>query len=107
RRERRLHVRRGSDLLTPYRGRTEQNLAAAFREARHDRAVLMIDEVDSFLRDRREARHSWEVTGVNEMLTQMETFSGIFIACTNLVAGLDTAAPRRLDIKVRMDYLTA
>lgn len=102
-----LHVRRASDLLSPYLGMTEQNLAAAFREARHDRAVLMIDEVDSFLRDRREARHSWEVTGVNEMLTQMETFPGIFIASTNLVAGLDPAALRRFDLKVRMDYLTA
>ena len=34
----------------------------------------MIDEIEGFLQDRREAKHNWEVTGVNEMLTQMEVF---------------------------------
>ena len=48
---------------------------------------------------------SWEVTEVNEMLTQMESFSGIFIASTNLVEGLDQAALRRFDLKVKLDYL--
>ena len=49
--------------------------------------MLLLDEVDSFLQDRRQARQSWEVTLVNEMLTQMETFHGIFIASTNRLDG--------------------
>ena len=61
--------------------------------------------MDSFLQDRRGAQHSWKVTQVNEMLTQMEGFAGVFIASTNLMGGLDPAALRRFDLKVRLDYL--
>ncbi len=100
-----LQVKRASDLLSPYLGMTERNLAMAFREAGREGALLMIDEVDSFLRDRKEAQRPWEATQVNEMLTQMESFPGIFIASTNLMGGLDPAALRRFDIKIRMDYL--
>ncbi len=76
-----------------------------FREAEQEGAVLLLDEVDSFLQDRGSAQRSWEVSGVNEMLTQMESFSGVFIASTNLMAGLDTAALRRFDIKLAFGYL--
>ena len=75
-------VRRASDLLSCWVGATEQNIARAFEEARKDDAVLLIDEADSFLQDRRGAGHSWEVTQVNEVLTQMENFEGVFIATT-------------------------
>ena len=67
--------------------------------------MLLIDEVDSFLQDRREAQRGWEVSLVNEMLTQMESFPGVFIASTNLMDGLDQAALRRFDLKVKFDYL--
>lgn len=50
-----LHVRRTSDLLSPYVGETEQNLAHMFRAATNDGAVLLLDEADSFFRDRRGA----------------------------------------------------
>ncbi|MCK9245957.1 MAG: ATP-binding protein [Anaerolineaceae bacterium] len=103
--DRPLLVKRGSDLLSMWIGGTEKNLAAAFREAESEGAVLLIDEVDSFLQDRRHARHSWEITAVNEMLTCMETFEGLFIATTNLVDGLDQAALRRFDLKLHFGYL--
>lgn len=67
----------------------------------------MIDEVDSFLSDRRGAQHSCEVSMVNKMLTQMESFSGVFIASTNLMDGLDQAALRRFDLKAKFDFLTS
>lgn len=101
-----LKVKRASDLLSPFIGMTEKNLASAFGEAEQEGALLLIDEVDSFLRDRKEAQRSWEVTQVNEMLTQMEAFPGIFIASTNLMDGLDPAALRRFDAKIRLGYLT-
>ena len=100
-----LLVRRASDLLSKWVGGTEKNLRNAFREAEQERAVLLIDEVDSFLQDRRGAQRSWEVSGVNEMLTQMESFAGVFIASTNLMDGLDQAALRRFDLKIRFDHL--
>jgi SpoVK/Ycf46/Vps4 family AAA+-type ATPase len=86
-------------------GGTEKNIANAFEEAREEGAVLVFDEVDSFLQDRRNAQRSWEVTQVNEMLVQMENFEGIFIATTNLMSGLDQASLRRFDMKLEFKYL--
>lgn len=103
--DRPLVVKRGSDLTSMWVGETEKLIAAVFRRAEAERAVLLIDEVDSFLQERRGAKHSWEVTQVNEMLTQMEGFGGIFIASTNLMDGLDEASLRRFDLKVRFDFL--
>ncbi len=103
--DRPLLVKRGSDLISPWVGGTEHNLAAAFEEARDEKAVLLIDEADGFLQDRARARNSWEITGVNELLTQMEAFDGVFVASTNLVESLDAAALRRFDFKIRFDFL--
>ena len=100
-----LLIKRASDLLSMFVGGTEQCIAEAFAQAQADEAILLIDEVDSFLQDRRESKHSWETTQVNEMLTQMEGFEGIFIASTNLLRGLDAASLRRFDLKVQFDYL--
>ena len=98
-------VKRASDLISPYIGESEKAIARAFRDAEKDRGLLLIDEVDTFLQDRRGAQRSWEVSLVNEMLTQMESFSGVFIASTNLMNGLDQAALRRFDLKVKFDFL--
>lgn len=103
----RLLVRRASDLMSMWVGETEKNMAQAFQAARDEDAVLLIDEVDSFLQDRRGAQRGWEVSQVNEMLTQMETFDGLFVASTNLMDGLDPAALRRFDLKIRFAALRA
>lgn len=100
-----LLVKRASDLMSMWVGENEKNIAAAFEEAHQDGALLLIDEVDSFLQDRRGAKARWEASLVNEMLTQMESFSGVFVASTNLMAGLDQAALRRFDLKVKFDFL--
>lgn len=67
--------------------RSEKAIAAAVGQAARERAILMIDEVDSFLRDRDGAYHGWEVTQVNKMLTHIENFDGVRIASTNLMDG--------------------
>src|SRR5690606_28991976 len=100
-----LVVKRGSDLLSMWLGGTEKNIANAFSEAESEGAVLMIDEVDSFLQDRRGAQRTWEITAVNEMLTSLEAFQAILIATTTLVDSLDQAALRRFDLKLCLDYL--
>ncbi len=101
----RLILKRGSDLLSMYVGGTEKAIAEAFAQAREDGAILMIDEIDGFLQDRRCAQRNWELTQVNEMLTQMEDYDGILMASTNLMTGMDQAALRRFDVKARFDYL--
>ena len=100
-----LHIQKASDLLSPYVGMTEQKIARTFELAVEDGAVLLIDEVDSFLQDRSRAKNSWEVTQINEMLTQIESFPGILIASTNLIDQLDPASLRRFDIKIHFGYL--
>ena len=99
-------VKKGSDLLGPYVGQSEKNIADAFAEANASNAVLLIDEVDSFLSKRTNANQSWEVALVNQVLVELSDFTGIFIATTNLEANeLDPAALRRFDLKVKFDYL--
>lgn len=103
--DRELIARQASDLVSPYVGETEQNLARLFASIDAERSLLLLDEVDSLLADRRQAQHNWERTQVNELLQQMERFSGIFIAATNLMSGVDTAALRRFDFKLHFRAL--
>lgn len=103
--DRPLLVRRASDLLSKWVGENEHNIAAMFAEARGEKAILLLDEADSFLQQRGNAQGSWEVTLVNEMLTQMEHFEGVFLASTNLIEQFDLASLRRFDCKIRFDYL--
>lgn len=98
-------VKRASDLLRKYVGETEQNIAQMFREAQGQDAVLVLDEADSLLADRRTASQSWEISQVNELLTHMEDFPGIFICTTNLLDHLDPASLRRFAFKIRFDCL--
>lgn len=62
-------------------------------------------ETDSFLQARSQAQRSWEITQVNELLTQMEAYEGVFISATNFFEHLDPAALRRFGLKVRFDFL--
>jgi len=101
-----LMVRQASDLMSKYIGETEQNMAAMFREAEAENAVLLLDEADSFLQDRRGAQRTYEVSEVNEMLQGMERFRGIFICTTNLMDRLDQAALRRFTFKIQFKPLT-
>lgn len=98
-------VYRASDLLAPHVGETEQHIAKAFSRARAEGGVLQFDEVDTFLAERQSSRQGWEVSMVNEMLVQMESFDGIFIASTNIFDRLDEASLRRFDLVVRFDFL--
>ncbi|MEA3553212.1 MAG: ATP-binding protein [Campylobacterota bacterium] len=98
-------LKKASDLQSKWVGECEKNIANAFEEAKDENAVLIFDEVDSFLQDRNNAKASWEISQVNEMLVQMENFDGIFIATTNLMDNLDKASLRRFDLKLEFDYL--
>jgi SpoVK/Ycf46/Vps4 family AAA+-type ATPase len=101
-----LIVRQASDLMSKYIGETEQNMAAMFREAEAEGAVLLLDEADSFLQDRRGAQRTYEVSEVNEMLQGMERFRGIFICTTNLMDRVDQAALRRFTFKIQFKPLS-
>ncbi len=91
-------VKRASDILNKYVGENEQNIKSAFAEAESKNAVLLFDEADSFFSDRTNANSGWQVTMVNEFLTQMEDFEGILICTTNLRKNMDPAMQRRFQI---------
>ena len=101
-----LLLRRASELLGALVGQSEKAIAQMFEEAASRNAVLMLDEADSFLRSRSTAVRSWEVTQVNELLTRMEDFDGLFICSTNLMDEIDRAALRRFDIKIEFKPMT-
>ncbi len=99
-------LKRASDLISPYVGQTEQNIAEAFVEAKSKKAMLIFDEADTFLQDRHNAVRNWEVAQVNEMLTQMEAAEYPFACTTNLLDSLDEASLRRFTFKIKFDFLT-
>ena len=103
--DRRVLVVKGSDLLSKWVGESEKNIAMAFRRAEAEHAILFFDEVDGLLHDRANARQSWQVTQVNELLQQMENFDGIMVAATNFSKNLDPATMRRFTFKLEFGYL--
>lgn len=68
--------------------------------------MLIFDEADSFLQNRNNAVRSWEVSHVNEMLTQMESHEYPFVCTTNLLNTLDEASLRRFTFKIKFDFMT-
>jgi SpoVK/Ycf46/Vps4 family AAA+-type ATPase len=97
--------KRASDLVSMWLGETEKNIAAAFKESSEEEMVFVIDEGDSFLRSREGAERSWEVSQVNEMLSQMEKHDQPFIITTNMIANLDSAALRRFTFKLEFKFM--
>lgn len=100
-----LMIRRASDLMSKYVGETEQQIAAMFARAEEERALLLLDEADSFMQSRQGAVRNYEVSEVNEMLQGMERFDGIFVCTTNLFDRIDEAALRRFAFKIRFKPL--
>ncbi len=73
----------------------------AFEKESDQGAVLLLDEADSFLQNRRQADKHWQVTKVNQFLTSLERYEGYVVCTTNLLEGLDPAALRRFDFKLK------
>jgi len=97
--------KRASDLFGPYVGQTERAIADVFAEAREAGAVLVFDEADSLLMDRRDAVRSWEISQVNEMLTWMEDHPLPVCFTTNLMDRVDAASLRRFTFNVRFSAM--
>ncbi len=102
--ERECIVKKANDLLSPYVGVSEKNIAHAFAVAEKEGAVLVIDEADSFIYSREAAVRSWETTLVNEFLTNLEGCQTFCICTTNRREELDMAAMRRFSFKVAFTY---
>lgn len=97
--------KRASDLLSPWVGGTEQQMATAFAEALETGSFLVFDEADSLLMNRNNAVRSWETSMVNELLSQMERHPLPFACTTNRREALDPAAARRFLFRVEFYYM--
>ena len=97
--------KRASDLLNKYVGENEQNIASAFAEALQTNSFLVFDEADSLLMDRQSAQRSWEVSMVNELLSQMERHPLPFACTTNQWDIIDPAAARRFVFRAEFYFL--
>ena len=102
-----LVQKNASELLGSYVGETEKAIAEAFAEAEQGGAILLLDEVDSFLGKRQQAERHWQKTMTNELLAQLDQYQGALVCTTNFIEMLDPAAVRRFDLKIQLDYLTA
>jgi SpoVK/Ycf46/Vps4 family AAA+-type ATPase len=104
---RRLLVVRYAEMESLWMGETPKNVAAVFRMARQENAVLLFDEADSIA-----ARRSTSLdhgflresnTVVNVLLKELETFNGVVIFATNLAVNFDPAFERRIRTHVLFD----
>jgi len=96
---------RASDILGPYVGQSEANLRALFKKSARNKTFLIIDEADSLLQNRQNARQNWEVSLVNELLVAMEQHPLPFACTTNLKDRLDPASLRRFTFSICFETL--
>ncbi len=99
-----------SKILSMYIGESEKNVRKIFdtykdlAQKTKTEPVLLLNEADQFLSSRSSGGGSSAEQMHNQMqnifLEQIETFSGILIATTNLLENIDTAFSRRFNYKI-------
>ncbi|MBR0499849.1 MAG: AAA family ATPase [Bacteroidales bacterium] len=102
-----------AQILSKWVGESDQNARRLFRDYRKANEgnelspILLLNEADAFLGKRFEnVRNTTEKMGnglQNIFLEELERFSGILIATTNLTSNLDPAFDRRFLFKIRFD----
>jgi SpoVK/Ycf46/Vps4 family AAA+-type ATPase len=97
---RRLLLVRYAELESLWMGETPKNVAAIFRTALEERAVLLFDEADAIAARRSTSvDHSFQResnTTVSVLLQELESYNGVVIFATNLAANFDPAFERRI-----------
>ena len=101
-----LHVVDYAEVESMWMGETPKNVAAAFRAASEQNAVLFFDEADAIAtrRSASSSRLPQDREGnltVNVLLRELEHFNGVVIFATNLAANFDPAFERRIRTHVR------
>ena len=101
---RRLLLVRYAELESVWMGETPKNVAAIFRAARDEGAVLLFDEADAIASRRSTSvDHGFQResnTVVSVLLQELERYNGVVIFATNLAANFDPAFERRISTHV-------
>jgi SpoVK/Ycf46/Vps4 family AAA+-type ATPase len=89
-----------AEIESRWAGETSKNVAAVFRAAADQNAVLFFDEADAIAARRfASLGHGYEREAnavVNVLLRELEEFGGVVIFATNLAANFDPAFERRI-----------
>jgi SpoVK/Ycf46/Vps4 family AAA+-type ATPase len=97
---RRLLKVRYTEVESMWLGETPKNVAAVFRAARDENAVLFFDEADAIASRRstslEEGVQREMNTVVNVLLQELERFNGVVIFATNVASNFDPAFERRI-----------
>lgn len=94
-----LEVISTADIETPEPGGAERNLQKFFKESDNGKTVLLFDEADSLVGDRKNVGMIMAAQ-INCLLTELEKFNGIVIFTTNRIGTLDPAFDRRVSLKL-------
>jgi SpoVK/Ycf46/Vps4 family AAA+-type ATPase len=104
---RRLLLVRYAELESLWMGETPKNVAAIFRTAREEGAVLFFDEADAIASRRSTVLESGfqreSNTVVSVLLQELEWYNGVVIFATNLAANFDPAFERRIRTHVMFE----
>ena len=104
---RRLLIVRYAELESVWMGETPKNVAAIFRAARDEGAVLLFDEADAIASRRSTSvDHGFQResnTVVSVLLQELERYNGVVIFATNLAANFDPAFERRIRTHVMFE----
>ncbi len=105
--DKKLLVVRYAELESRWVGQTSKHVAAVFRSAARQDAVLFFDEADAIAGRRftsMSAAYEREANAiVNVLLHELETFPGVVIFATNLAANIDPAFERRIRTHILFD----
>lgn len=111
-----IFITTASGLLGKYVGETESNIQDLFKAAReYSPAIIFIDELDSIAPNRLNAKAEWTVSGVNQLLQEIDGVEKdpnappiFIIATTNLKEYLDPAILRsgRIDVHLKIGVPT-
>jgi SpoVK/Ycf46/Vps4 family AAA+-type ATPase len=104
---RRLLLVRYAELESLWMGETPKNIAAIFRIAREEGAVLFFDEADAIASRRSTSLESGfqreSNTVISVLLQELEWYNGVIIFATNLAANFDPAFERRIRTHVMFE----
>ena len=100
--------RKPAELFSKYQGQPAKNVLSMFEEAQEKDAMLIIDEVEGIISERKEDRgdNKWKSDMTNTFLSAMESCSVPFCGTSNHLDKIDKAILRRFVFKLHFDYLT-
>ena len=95
-----------ANLLSKWTGETNKNITNMFREAENRKAMIIIDEIETLIKDRESEDNTFRNEIVNTFLTELDAVKYPFACTTNYIDKVDKAALRRFVFKTKFDYLT-